>query len=317
MKHTYKMLCALSLAIFMTAGSAIAQFQVEEHVIDRVEFGTYSLMEDGPVFIDSLSYYETPSPLRAVSFGSSLDQVLQFTVPEGGFVLSHVMHYFFTAGEIYDYEISVLVGEEENPFDNAVVAEFEVEVETGAGSVSIITFELESPVQMAEGSTFYIVTSTDSNARVVFTKPADAAGPAPAGTNWLTADRENFIDFGGVELSSGEVLTGAAFIIRAYATSEPTSTPSNDIPEGYALSQNFPNPFNPTTNIEFAVPTSQQVTLEVFNVLGHKVATLVDGVVSGGSHQVTFDASALSSGLYIYRLTAGDVMMTNKMSLIK
>lgn len=91
----------------------------------------------------------------------------------------------------------------------------------------------------------------------------------------------------------------------------------NLLPVTFDLAQNYPNPFNPTTNISFVLPESQQITLEVFNSLGQRVATLVNGQLSAGSHNVSFDASALSSGIYIYRLANGNQALTRKMMLVK
>ncbi|MEW5794839.1 MAG: T9SS type A sorting domain-containing protein [Candidatus Zixiibacteriota bacterium] len=88
-------------------------------------------------------------------------------------------------------------------------------------------------------------------------------------------------------------------------------------PATFALDQNYPNPFNPVTEIGFALPTADDVTLEVFNVLGQKVATLVDGRVEAGAHRVTWDGSDQSSGVYFYRLTAGKQVLSKKMLLLK
>ncbi len=89
------------------------------------------------------------------------------------------------------------------------------------------------------------------------------------------------------------------------------------IPESYALSQNFPNPFNPTTNIKFNLPSESLVTLKVYNLLGEEVASLVNEVLPAGYYNYDFDASALSSGIYIYRIQAEDFISTKKMTLIK
>ncbi len=88
-------------------------------------------------------------------------------------------------------------------------------------------------------------------------------------------------------------------------------------PEDYNLSQNYPNPFNPTTNIKFSLPTAGDVNLSVYNVLGQKVTTLLDKRMSAGSHVVGFNASSYASGVYIYRLEAGDVVKQKRMTLIK
>ena len=89
------------------------------------------------------------------------------------------------------------------------------------------------------------------------------------------------------------------------------------LPGTYRLSQNYPNPFNPATTITFELPQTGRVRLEVYNVLGARVATLVDGRLSGGTYEVTFDASGLPSGAYLYRLDAGGVTRSRLMMLVK
>tara|TARA_R110000868_G_scaffold259361_5_gene517307 strand:+ start:67796 stop:70741 length:2946 start_codon:yes stop_codon:yes gene_type:complete len=91
----------------------------------------------------------------------------------------------------------------------------------------------------------------------------------------------------------------------------------SEIIESFRLSQNYPNPFNPSTNIEFSIPSASAVNLSVFNIWGQKVATLVNRVLPSGLHEITFDASALASGVYIYRVQANGYTSTKKMLLIK
>jgi len=93
--------------------------------------------------------------------------------------------------------------------------------------------------------------------------------------------------------------------------------PTTQIPTAYKMEQNYPNPFNPTTNITFALPKSGIVTLKVYDVLGKEVASLVNSFTNAGTHIVPFDASALSSGVYIYKITTGDFTDSKKMVLIK
>jgi hypothetical protein len=89
------------------------------------------------------------------------------------------------------------------------------------------------------------------------------------------------------------------------------------LPYGYSLEQNYPNPFNPVTNIGFNLPRSSAVKLEIYNMMGHQVATVVDGRFGAGQHIVTWDGSQVSSGVYLYRLKAGDFIETKKMTLLK
>ena len=98
------------------------------------------------------------------------------------------------------------------------------------------------------------------------------------------------------------------------------------IPLATKLEQNYPNPFNPTTEIRYQMSEVGHVTLKVYDVLGREVATLVDGVVGAGYHNVqwstclpagTADNGQLSSGVYLYRLTAGAFMETRKMCVIR
>lgn len=83
------------------------------------------------------------------------------------------------------------------------------------------------------------------------------------------------------------------------------------------LKGNYPNPFNPSTTIEYAVPVETDVRLTIYDVLGRTVGTLVDETKPAGSYQITFDASGLASGIYFYRMTAGAYTNSKKMLFIK
>ena len=87
--------------------------------------------------------------------------------------------------------------------------------------------------------------------------------------------------------------------------------------ESFGLKQNYPNPFNPSTMITYSLAQNTQARLSVTNILGQEVAVLVDGMMSAGSHSVSFDASKFTSGIYFYHLQAGSSSLTKKMMLIK
>lgn len=97
----------------------------------------------------------------------------------------------------------------------------------------------------------------------------------------------------------------------------PTIQPSSQPVFETSLAQNYPNPFNPRTTIAYTLAEESQARLDIFDAAGHRVATLVDGVVGAGKHTVDFDASSLSSGIYFYRLSAEGIVQQKKMVLLK
>lgn len=112
-------------------------------------------------------------------------------------------------------------------------------------------------------------------------------------------------------------LTGIAHFTDVLRVDVNTAASPESVPTEFSLGQNYPNPFNPSTTITLALPRDARVSLEVYNTLGQKVAQLVDATLSAGYHSVTFDASQLASGVYLYRMTAGDYVATKKLLLMK
>ncbi|MBD3170156.1 MAG: T9SS type A sorting domain-containing protein [candidate division Zixibacteria bacterium] len=92
---------------------------------------------------------------------------------------------------------------------------------------------------------------------------------------------------------------------------------AGEIPTSYRLLDNYPNPFNARTSITFEIPRTEYVSLDVYNIFGQRVETLLAGNVNAGTHTVNWDAAAYASGVYFYRLEAGDVVRTKKMNLLK
>ena len=91
----------------------------------------------------------------------------------------------------------------------------------------------------------------------------------------------------------------------------------NNLPTSFSLQQNYPNPFNPITTINYSISQASFVTIKVYDVLGKEVATIVNGNKPVGNYSVEFDASKLVSGIYFYRLQAGNFTETKKLILIK
>jgi len=119
--------------------------------------------------------------------------------------------------------------------------------------------------------------------------------------------------------NNGYVYAGTENGVWRRPLSEVTSVEENqiEIPSSYNLSQNFPNPFNPSTKISWQLPVGSQQTLKVFDVLGNEIATLVDEYKPAGRYEVEFNAANLPSGVYFYQLRAGEFTAVKKMLLLK
>ncbi|MCP4631857.1 MAG: T9SS type A sorting domain-containing protein [candidate division Zixibacteria bacterium] len=117
--------------------------------------------------------------------------------------------------------------------------------------------------------------------------------------------------------NSAEELVMTALV--DYFGYDPTSAPEEQeqIPQGLTLAHNYPNPFNSRTTIAFTIPENGDVTLEIYDLLGRKVKTLVEGSFTANSYKMTWDSGNYASGIYFYRLRYGDSKITRRMSLVK
>ncbi|HVN49047.1 MAG TPA: T9SS type A sorting domain-containing protein [Bacteroidota bacterium] len=145
-------------------------------------------------------------------------------------------------------------------------------------------------------------------------------GGAASFTKYVTSQSKNVLYQGTVAASNSRLVdTLEANCIATYvsnATSGVKNAPT--VPSTFSLAQNYPNPFNPTTRIDFTLGKAAYVKLDIYNILGQKVATLINNEYQqGGQQSVIFDASKLSSGMYFYKLEAGSFMQTRKMLLLK
>jgi endo-1,4-beta-xylanase len=144
---------------------------------------------------------------------------------------------------------------------------------------------------------------------------------------WTNPDVKGITLWGYVE---GHIWRTDAYLIRTdgsvrpalqwmiqYVATTAVRQMSGMVPANYVLSQNYPNPFNPTTQIDYSIAKRSYVSLEVYNVLGEKVATLFSGEEQPGNYTATFNGSSLPSGVYFYRLSAGAYTAVKKLMLIK
>ncbi|HEY3250872.1 MAG TPA: YCF48-related protein [Ignavibacteria bacterium] len=118
---------------------------------------------------------------------------------------------------------------------------------------------------------------------------------------------------------TGYAVTDNGMILKTYNAGNPVSVNiiGSEIPKEYSLSQNFPNPFNPETKIQFGIPKSEFVLVKVYNINGQEISILVNKNLNSGLYEINFNASALSSGIYLYQIIAGDFRDLKKMVLLK
>ncbi len=155
-----------------------------------------------------------------------------------------------------------------------------------------------------DGNTWSMLGNGISNSGNVYALAADDNNVYVGGT---------FTHVGG--LSGGSVSNG--FAIWGDASHSVSNEEEIIDIENFTLHQNYPNPFNPNTTISFSIKESGNISLEIFNVIGQKVATLIDAKLTSGNHRISFEASNLSSGIYIYRLQTMQGTVSKRMLLIK
>jgi len=197
------------------------------------------------------------------------------------------------------------------------------------GPLSWQEYEVITPNggELIPGGQTYTITWWDNN---LFPWVTSIDYSTDSGETWsVIADTvwsvNNTYDWDVPQISSDECLIRLGSYPCAYDQSDSffaitylVSTEENEtLPAEISLEQNYPNPFNPSTNIKYQIPESGLVTLKVYDVLGNEIETLVKEEKSFGSYEVEFDASKLPSGIYFYRLRAGNFVETKKMVLLK
>jgi hypothetical protein len=173
-----------------------------------------------------------------------------------------------------------------------------------------------------------IVTVTDAQGTTVAYGVTDETGNflvgnlAP-GTYTVTVDKFGYKSTSSVTLSpsydaqGNPVTASTSFTIQNEVVVTDVITRMSTVPTEYRLEQNYPNPFNPSTTINFTVPKSERLSLTIYNILGQRVASLIDGFTPAGSYSVQWNAAQLSTGVYFYHLKSGDFSSVKKMMLVK
>ena len=184
------------------------------------------------------------------------------------------------------------------------------------------TFDLSTPITLDTGDDVYVKVkyNTPGTTYSIPTERAVTGYADPVletGKSWVSNSGSN-----GSWLAAGSGTPSRAFdlCIKAYGVSTSAAVdndPDAVLPETLMLHQNYPNPFNPVTTIRYAVPTTQHVTLKVYDLHGGQVAKLVDGEKTPGYYQIDFDAENLPSGVYFYRLMAGSRTQVRKLTVLK
>ena len=136
---------------------------------------------------------------------------------------------------------------------------------------------------------------------------------------FFIVEEEPTWDMGEWEGGENRVLDVAEDMLveNVFGTTLTSGEPIAEVPQEYGLDQNYPNPFNPSTQIHYQVPSTAHVSINVYDVTGRRIVTLVSEVKEAGYHTASFDAARLASGVYIYRMQAGEQTFTRKMTLVK
>jgi len=257
-----------------------------------------------------------------------------FDIPEGGALSSvDVSMLFFenlsgvtTTSSVKDFTLRIYDDDGGEP-GNLILEKVET-WNSGASTSELIyqTVDLSGDInvlQNYQGRIYASISDAGSDDNHVFLAFADAT--VSDSPSFMYFDFSNsglgWASFDGIrDGDNNPVFDGLVVPIRAKVNLVAGATDTEadaSLPRTLTLQQNYPNPFNPSTQIRFSLPASKTVQLQVFDLLGRNVATLVDGPMTAGQHEVSFDASDLTSGLYLYTITAGQQRVSRTMTLIK
>ena len=166
------------------------------------------------------------------------------------------------------------------------------------------------------------VSFTDSDNGTVVGRGGTILRTTDGGSNWTQQSSGTTEWLGGVSFTDSDngTAVGLGGTILRTTNGGVTFVEEKEIdviPTKYKLSQNFPNPFNPSTKIRYSVPQTSNVVIKVFDILGNEIEILIDEQKNAGTYEITWYAESLPSGIYFYRLQGGSFVETKKMVLMK
>ncbi|HTX18120.1 MAG TPA: T9SS type A sorting domain-containing protein, partial [Bacteroidota bacterium] len=260
-------------------------------------------LTEGPLSVSFYAYYKLSNDslialgsvqhLKGSSGGVTLDSTAFKTSPQAVFVFP------LQLGKSITHQTDTIYSQG---------ADVETETETD-------NFDAYGTLTLPNGS-FPALRETGTNVTKIYVSGSLANTVTSYTITWLT-ESGNQLEVQLDTLSTGSVRVHSISMFYFGATPATAVKSSDQLPGSFALSQNYPNPFNPTTEIGFQIPKNSRVSLKVYDALGREVATLVDADRPAGSYSVTFNGAGLPSGVYFYRIQAGEHSMTKKLVLVK
>jgi xylan 1,4-beta-xylosidase len=199
--------------------------------------------------------------------------------------------------------VTVVADNVDAAFGGRVKAKWTISENTNSGGNYTLQFGWMLPL---ENTAFR--SDRGYNAKIFYLSDTTEAGTG----NYLTQ-----FDTAPYTVSRGGITTLGSFAVGRFRNMTGVTSQTEQIPVEFQLSQNYPNPFNPTTLISFSIPKDEHVSLKVFNILGKNIVTIVDRNLRNGEYNYEWNASEFASGIYFYRINAGDFVQTKKMLLLK
>lgn len=287
------LLAVMALMLLCGASNSFAQFDPDPFIPDTVRVGCVQLAD----------------VVEGDSFNVPI--YIWHDEPLGGFGIGIEFDYDYVVIQSVDFTGSVLDATQQ-AFINKVFKPELRQAYVGFAPFSIPLYE--GPTEADTASLFFnfnmrILEGAEPT-RIAF----DSIFVGPAGNFLLSVDADTSSDINIQAITPQFVACSAGLDVE--------EIPTTILPESFSLDQNVPNPFNPNTYINFAVPKTAHVTIEVYNALGQKVTTLVDETLKAGLKRVEWDGldnsgNSVASGVYFYRMTSDSFSETKKMMLLK